>query len=405
MTHHTEIMLPIRDNRLPRRARLAWRAGFLAVALSLLGAADLRAATTWIPQQKEATARARCSTCVPRSDSVRMLQEMLLMRIDSLKYEFEHERWSDARRAQLGTELRRSILALQESMEELHRENAVALTQRGLEQASAAYRDLPEIAIALEMPRRMKGYLGVVFDGTSRDFWRDNERIVQFYAYPRIALVEPSSPAERAGILQGDTLLAFNGADVREREISLSRLLIPKQKLLVRVRRDGYAKDLHVVVGEAPSYVASRAPRSPGAATPPVAVGVPAPRVWTGAAGGVAPTPSPATSPEPPGAVGVTPRSVWVFQEGVAGARVESIGEGLGRALGVQAGVLVLRAAPGTPAHESGLRDGDIIVRAAGRPVNNVSQLRSVLERQEDASGVRLVIVRERRHREVTLRW
>lgn len=367
-----------------------WRGLLAALALFVAIPADAAAS---IPQQSKGEPRSRCATCLVRRDSVRERQEKLLMRIDSLKHEFEHERLSEAKRERLTDELRRTILALQESMDQLHRANALAMAQQGGEGGRAVLRAIPEIEIAIAGPYRTKGYLGVVFDGTSRDFWRDNERIVQFYAYPRIAFVEPSSPAEKAGIQQGDTLLAFNGTDVREREISLSRLLIPEQKLMVRIRRDGYPKDLKVIVGEAPAYVAGRAANR----APPVAVGA-TPRIW----------PYEPPIPRQPGQATPAPTVVALprmFQEGIAGARVETITEGLGRAVGVASGVLVIRAAPGTPAFESGLRDGDVILTAAGRAVSTVAQLRDVLEQVGDESGVRLVIVRERRQKEVTLRW
>jgi C-terminal processing protease CtpA/Prc len=356
-----------------------------AFGLSVGLAAD---ASATIPQQTKSEARSRCSSCLVRRDSLRERQEKLLMRIDSLKHEFEHERLSEAKRERLTEELRRTIRSLQESMDQIHRVNALAMAQQGDEEAAAVLRAMPEIAIAVAGPYQTKGYLGVVFDGTNRDFWRDNERIVQFYAYPRIAFVEPSSPAEKAGIQQGDTLLAFNGTDVREREISLSRLLVPDHKLMVRIRRDGSPRDLKVIVGEAPAYVRNRSANR----MPPVAVGV-TPRAW----------PDEGSSARQSGEA--LPPAMRLFQQGIAGARVETITEGLGRAVGVPSGVLVIRASPGTPAFESGLRDGDVIVTAAGRPVNTVAELRGVLEKSSDYSGVMLLIVRERKQKEVMLRW
>jgi serine protease Do len=363
---------------------VGWRGALAALLLCAPVAAEAAAS---IPQQGNEKVRARCSSCLARRDSVRDRQERLLLRIDSLKHEFEHERLTAPQRERLTDELRRTILALQESMDQLHRANALALAQQGFDETAGTLRALPEIAVAMEAPYRTRGYLGVVFDGTpSRDFWRDNERIVQFYTYPRIALVEPSSPAEKAGIQQGDTLVAFNGTDVLEREISLTRLLVPEHKLIVRLRREGNSRDVKVIVGEAPAHVAGRTAvsRSPAGAWPD------APRA--------------PVSPTTPVVVGSRAPSVWVFQEGIAGARVETITEGLGRAIGVESGVLVIRAAPGTPAYESGLRDGDVIVSAAGMTVRNVRDLRVLLQRGGEETGVRLVIVRERRQREMVLK-
>jgi len=108
------------------------------------------------------------------------------------------------------------------------------------------------------------------------------------------------------------------------------------------------------------------------------------------------------------GAIATTPpalaTAVWVMTDGVAGAKVETINQGLGKTIGVRSGVLVLRVGPGTPAYESGLRDGDVILRAAGRSVSSVRELRALIEREND-TDVTLMIQRDRKRREVTLRW
>jgi serine protease Do len=91
--------------------------------------------------------------------------------------------------------------------------------------------------------------------------------------------------------------------------------------------------------------------------------------------------------------------------EGVAGALVETVSEGLGKALGVDEGVLVVRVRPGTPAYRAGLRDGDVIVRAANTRVGSVTTLRNVISTGEGSEGVKLLIKRERKEKDVTLRW
>jgi S1-C subfamily serine protease len=63
----------------------------------------------------------------------------------------------------------------------------------------------------------------------------------------------------------------------------------------------------------------------------------------------------------------------------VAGAELSDVSPGLSSYFGTDRGALVLRVAPETPADRAGLQDGDVIVRAGGEPIADVSQLRRVL--------------------------
>lgn len=326
--------------------------------------------------------RAPCADCESEIRRAKALE-----RLDSLQWEFEHERLTDGQRQRLRREMALAVRELQAAIGNLRVEMG------DLERAPAeAWAGAPRIAYSFST--RPRGYLGVSFDGPNTEDFRGEERIIRFLTYPRISLVEPSSPAETAGIRVGDTLVAMNGVDVLEREISLTKMLVPEQPLVVRLRREGTARELKVTVGRAPAYVVQRV-MHPMAPTPAEA---------PGAVARVRP-PQPARPPAAalaPAAPAVT--GVWVYSDGVAGAKVETVTEGLGRALGVEHGVLVVRAGPGTPASRAGLRDGDVIVRAAGMPVGTVRELRSALERHDDGAGVKLVILRERKQRELILR-
>jgi C-terminal processing protease CtpA/Prc len=339
----------------------------------------------------------------PRDSAARARRERLLLRFDSLRYEFEQMRLSDADRDRVADEMHRTVMALQESLDDVSVRTRAVAAARG-ESPREAMITSPEIAIAMQGVFTPRGYIGVSFDGPNvEEVRRGGERLVRFLVYPKIALVEPGSPAEHAGIQEGDTLLAIDGSDVRQRQISLTKLLVPDQRVIVRVRREGNQKEFRVQVGEAPGYVVSRrAPMPPMAPIAPMpAMGTMTPMAPPSMSRArIARSPMPAVAATPPEMAG----SVWIINEGVAGAKLESISEGLGRALGTKAGILVLRAGPGTPAYESGLRDGDVIIRADGKDVSNVRQLRSALV-DADQEGVKLVIVRERKQREVTLRW
>jgi serine protease Do len=81
--------------------------------------------------------------------------------------------------------------------------------------------------------------------------------------------------------------------------------------------------------------------------------------------------------------------------------------EGLGRSLGVQQGVLVVNAPVSSLAYQSGLQDGDVIVKVAGRPVRTVSDVREAVGKAwgNGERSVELECVREKRTRKVMLRW
>lgn len=335
--------------------------------------------------------RERCSSC--RSTAADRYREKLLLQIDSLRWHIENKRLSDEDRRRTVSELNATIRALQQSLDESERGSAVTAAV-AVEAAEAGAR--APLAFA-RIPMRARGYLGVTFDGPSAEIARPGDYSVRFYKYPRIALVEPSSPAERAGVLQGDTLMSFNGTDVVENEISLSRLLVPDAKIVMRVRREGNHKDLKVTVGEPPEYYVRRrdVPRiQVGAIAVPEIVGA------TPAA------PARVAPPAPQAPQGEQPQIIlWQEYEGVAGARVETVSEGLSKALDVEEGVLVVRVRPGTPAYRAGLRDGDVIVRASNQRIRTVPELRNALSIGDGNEGVKLLIRRERKEKDVTLRW
>jgi S1-C subfamily serine protease len=116
--------------------------------------------------------------------------------------------------------------------------------------------------------------------------------------------------------------------------------------------------------------------------------------------------PTPAQAMLPPQAP--TPGMILSFGfNSVAGAQLAPLTEGLARSIGVSRGVLVIGAGVGSPAYDSGLRDGDVIVRVGGVPVRTVAELREQVQMAVDngESRVELDCVREKKPRKVTLRW
>lgn len=323
-----------------------------------------------------------CRDCTEQEAHAR---EVLRIKLDSLRWEIDHRHLTEAERQLAAKELMKTITALEASMESSARaQTLIAIETRAAQEASGA------MAVAVQTGR-VRGYIGVTFDGLwARPPGATQDNLIRFYEYPRIALVDASSPAERAGVLVGDTLVALNGDDVREREIAFGKLLVPHRRVTMRVRRDGSPRDLVVTVAEAPEFYMRRVtPR------PPVAVAPPAPdargtrRVFT--------VPSEAGPPLGQG-------SLQWFGDALAGARLETVSGGLARALDVREGVLVIRTVPGTATYEAGLREGDIVTHVEGTKVRSVSDLQRALTTADERERT-LVIVREKRERRLTLRW
>lgn len=271
-----------------------------------------------------------------------------------------------------------------------------------------------------------RGWIGLVTQGAGTlPRIEGGQWLVRYFSYPRIVSVDPSSPAERAGLAPNDTLLAYNGRDVRENEISLTRLLVPNARVIVKVRRDGRVRDFPVTVVAAPTRIAQRRdeevrdaqdqwvvagvpkaalfPRAPMPSTPP-------PSGTLRATTRLAPTPTPPASASSPMVAPLPPRPgfVWSYSTGgVAGAQLTTINDGLARALGVSQGVLVTSAPVGSPANESGVMDGDIIVKVSSQSVRNVAQVRELvaLATENGGKSVDVELLRLKKTVKIQLKW
>jgi C-terminal processing protease CtpA/Prc len=69
-------------------------------------------------------------------------------------------------------------------------------------------------------------------------------------AHPTVGAVCPGSPAERGGLLAGDTVLELNGLDFRDRAARDQMRGPPGTELRYRVRRGRAEHELTVVVPE-----------------------------------------------------------------------------------------------------------------------------------------------------------
>lgn len=350
------------------------------VALPLLAAA--LAAPAVLPAQGRWEGDAHS---VRDSGSLRRQRAALLVQLDSLRRQYEDEPLTVEQRRQLSTQLTSLVMSLADlsrmnvDMSRLRVEASRAATMFG--QSTLAWREA-----------KSRGWIGLNVDAPQVYEVRGRAQFVRYFDYPQIVSVEPNSPAERAGILAGDELVAYDGADVRERPINLTRLLRPNARVRVTVDRDGARRVFTVRVAKAPEPFAMRrmdvmAPLSPEApALPADAAAMPA-------------MPAMPALPALP-AIPAMPNDAPV-----AGAQLLATRDrDLARYFGVQHGLLVTDVVPG-PARSSGLRGGDVIVRAGGRNVTSIEQFRQLVAAHAPDRAIDLVVVRDRRQRQLTLRW
>lgn len=244
------------------------------------------------------------------------------------------------------------------------------------------------------------GWFGFVADGVTREWDRPNGHIVHHLVYPTVVAIEPNSPASRAGVRSGDSLMAYDGLDLRENVVNMTQLLTPGREVTVRLRREGEAKELVLTVEKAPASL--MAERRAAAARALVQTRQEERRITELRAATEA-SRVPLTGPRPPlagGAVTAVGRSVYMptlapAVSGIYGAAMTSVDESLASSLiGMDGkhGVLVTAVPPSSPAFARGLRNGDVILRVRGVEVPTVSQLRVRLAAAEQ-NGIEKVVL------------
>jgi membrane-associated protease RseP (regulator of RpoE activity) len=387
-----------------------------APLLVSVGLALAASASPLVAQRSATIARgARASA----NDSSEMKLRRLERSIDSLVRIFDEEELSPDRRSRLSQQIDErfaQFTALRMATSAKSKESNVFIRpapEFGFEShfGNSATTILPRLAQAGLVP----GWIGVVLCCTPTQIRvQDNEMFLRYLIYPEIASVDQSSPAQRAGLSPGDTLMAYNCLDVRRDEISMTRLLVPNATVKVRVRRDGKVKELPVVVAEPPARIKLRRENEMRDGGAPMIAMPPAPMIPRTPAAPGATVPR-AYFPEPPAgrtmrsmpAIASLPPVFGVTPSGVAGAQVVTVSESMKRSLGLPAGVLVTTVPVGSPAEESGLEEGDVILRVGQQPVTIVRELRELIARaaENGERSVPLELRRGKDRRTITLRW
>jgi len=206
-----------------------------------------------------------------------------------------------------------------------------------------------------EKGKVIRGYLGVWLQPL-------NEELAKSFGLkePKGALVAQvieDSPAEKAGIEEGDIIIKFDGKDVKDvRDLQMKVANTPVgKKVSVVVWRNKREKVLKVVIGEMPEEekIASR-----------------------------------------------TGEELW------RGMKVSSIDEEVKNRFGIEEnkGVVVIYVEPGTPAEEAGIIPGTVIRMIDNYKISSISDFNKVIRKIPEKKNVRLWIIQNGQGRFVILK-
>lgn len=277
--------------------------------------------------------------------------------------------------------------------------------------------------------RQPDGWVGIAYSVNASATREDDGRVImRFVDYPSIESVEPGSPADKAGIRGGDRILSMSGRDLKDAEIDFTPMLKPGTHIPFKIQRGVETKQIDVTVEPRPNDFSTPCPwvdeRIAAAFAPSqfmvtfstdddpavVAAGTGPARILRRRPGTPPPPPPPTAvaaaippvAPVPPLApVGIVGSGASVV---FGGAQFVAVGPELAEALGVERGLLVVGTGRGSPAEQSGLRVGDVLVSVDGKALVSPLILMQAVE-QSTRRELKLQLVRKRKNALATLRW
>ncbi len=197
-----------------------------------------------------------------------------------------------------------------------------------------------------------------------------------------ITRVEPDSPAEKAGLKQGDVVLEYNGQRVEgsEQFVRLVRETPPGRKATLVISRNGATQTLTATLGErrdrdwplGPEFQANMERLRENLRNMRIQIEA-------------------------------QPRIYMSWRTSLLGVEAESLGPQLAEFFGVKEGVLVRSVMKGSAAEKAGIKAGDVIVKVDGEAVGTPGQISSRLRNLREKRTFPVAVVRNRKEMTLTV--
>lgn len=212
-----------------------------------------------------------------------------------------------------------------------------------------------------------RGWLGVAVQDVTPRLARKKDLKVEEGAY--VTRVEEDSPAEDAGIREGDVIVQLNGKNIHDSDALMDA---------VRATKPGTNVSIIVVRGDERTTLQATIERRPGFSR----------------------TFSFAIPPMPP-----VPHVRVYRSAAVYGLHVETLTKQLADYFGApdRRGVLVKSVRRGSSAERAGFKAGDVILRVGHEPVAHVDDLLDALDEYKDGETVDVEILRKGSRERLTL--
>jgi serine protease Do len=191
-----------------------------------------------------------------------------------------------------------------------------------------------------------------------------------------VADVEEGSPAESAGIKQGDVLLNYNGENILgvQQFVRLVQETPPGRRVRIQLWRDGKAETTTITTGP-PKSRFEMPPNFVG-----FTVGNPDARLF----------------------IPDVPKTLMVWDNLLFGIECEPLDPQLAQFFGVKRGVLVRSVERGSAAEKAGMKAGDVLTAIGGRGIASPRDMSSYVRSQnQPGKAVSVSLLRE--HKQLTL--